>query len=172
MSTAFRPGDWNCNPCGAHNFRSRSKCRECHAPASKWGSGSIGTGESHPTKPGDWLCASCRAHNFRSRSRCYKCSSPCPTTTITTAEATVSPLGQTEDPIGADLEYPPAPVESEELLGEDEIGGCVICYEHKANVLLLPCAHLILCRTCASNKTITTCPMCRGSIVKFLVTYS
>ena len=27
-----RPGDWNCDSCGAHNFASRNACFKCHAP--------------------------------------------------------------------------------------------------------------------------------------------
>eukprot|EP00123_Amoebidium_parasiticum_P017634 comp23924_c0_seq1/m.42232 comp23924_c0_seq1/g.42232 ORF comp23924_c0_seq1/g.42232 comp23924_c0_seq1/m.42232 type:complete len:245 (-) comp23924_c0_seq1:558-1292(-) len=31
LPPAFRPGDWMCNACNAHNFSSRSTCRECEA---------------------------------------------------------------------------------------------------------------------------------------------
>ena len=50
---------------------------------------------------------------------------------------------------------------------EEEEHLCVVCEDQKKQVMLLPCKHMCLCRTCADNclnKTIKECPMCRAKI--------
>jgi hypothetical protein len=78
----FRPGDWICGGCRAHNFASRSACFKCkQRKAGGEGGGSApaasGGGSAAPEnfRSGDWMCQSCRAHNFASRAVCFKCSS-------------------------------------------------------------------------------------------------
>jgi hypothetical protein len=80
----FRPGDWICTGCRAHNFASRSACFKCKqrkaggaAEAAGGGGGSGGSGGAAPEnfRSGDWMCNNCRAHNFASRAACFKCSS-------------------------------------------------------------------------------------------------
>ena len=78
----FRPGDWICSGCRAHNFASRSACFKCkQRKAGGEGSGSApaasGGGSAAPEnfRSGDWMCQNCRAHNFASRAACFKCSS-------------------------------------------------------------------------------------------------
>lgn len=76
----FRPGDWICVSCRAHNFASRSACFKCKqrksgsegvAPAS---SSSSAVSPPENFRSGDWMCGNCRAHNFASRAACFKCS--------------------------------------------------------------------------------------------------
>jgi len=88
----FRPGDWPCPACQAHNFSSRNECFRCHAPrqgGGGMGGGMMGGGFGGPggpggagpggnTRPGDWTCPSCRANVFASRSECFKCNTPKP----------------------------------------------------------------------------------------------
>jgi hypothetical protein len=81
----FRPGDWICNGCRAHNFASRSACFKCKqrkgggegggAPAASGGGGSGVSASPENFRSGDWMCRNCRAHNFASRAACFKCSS-------------------------------------------------------------------------------------------------
>jgi len=74
----FRPGDWICNGCRAHNFASRSSCFRCRERHSAGGEDEVRaeTSGSNPDnfRSGDWICSGCRAHNFSSRTECYKCS--------------------------------------------------------------------------------------------------
>ena len=75
----FRPGDWICTGCGAHNFASRSSCFKCKRRKSGGEASSAATqsssGGSAPEnfRSGDWMCTNCGAHNFASRAACYKC---------------------------------------------------------------------------------------------------
>ena len=79
----FRPGDWICTGCRAHNFASRSACFKCKQRKAGTGEGggapapASGGSLSAPDnfRSGDWLCQNCRAHNFASRAACFKCSS-------------------------------------------------------------------------------------------------
>ena len=87
QGAAFRPGDWNCESCKAHNFRSRNTCFSCNAPkpqgaggdaaAAGGGGGGGGGNASFDFKPGDWTC-SCGQHNFRRRTQCMACNKPRP----------------------------------------------------------------------------------------------
>ena len=70
-SRPFRPGDWKCSKCAAHNYRSRNTCFSCRTakPAVE------GTGPGTPHsdhRPGDWDCT-CGQHNFMSRVTCHGC---------------------------------------------------------------------------------------------------
>ena len=79
----FRPGDWICTGCRAHNFASRSACFKCKqrkaggesAAAASSGAASSGGSAPENFRSGDWICNNCRAHNFASRAACFKCSS-------------------------------------------------------------------------------------------------
>jgi hypothetical protein len=46
---------------------------------------------------------------------------------------------------------------------KSEAAKCVVCLEGARKVLLLPCAHLILCETCVGK--VNFCPICRARIV-------
>ena len=66
----FRPGDWKCSKCGAHNYRSRLTCYSCNArPPEKAAAVSAG---GPLLQAGDWECA-CGQHNFRGRRTCHGC---------------------------------------------------------------------------------------------------
>ena len=50
---------------------------------------------------------------------------------------------------------------------EDDEHLCVVCEDNKKQVMLMPCKHMCLCRSCTNMclyKTIKECPMCRAKI--------
>ena len=50
---------------------------------------------------------------------------------------------------------------------EEEERVCVVCEDGKKEVLLMPCKHLCLCKSCADTclfKTMKECPMCRTEV--------
>eukprot|EP01088_Endostelium_zonatum_P016008 TRINITY_DN413_c1_g3_i3.p1 TRINITY_DN413_c1_g3~~TRINITY_DN413_c1_g3_i3.p1 ORF type:complete len:370 (-),score=143.40 TRINITY_DN413_c1_g3_i3:57-1166(-) len=51
----------------------------------------------------------------------------------------------------------------------EEEATCVVCLDEKKNVLIVPCNHLCLCKTCSLN--VKQCPMCRGEIGSFTTVY-
>ena len=57
-----------------------------------------------------------------------------------------------------------APLPAPENLTQNEENLCVICEEQKKTVLLLPCRHLCLCRSCSNLPNLMDCPMCRSKI--------
>lgn len=46
---------------------------------------------------------------------------------------------------------------------------CVVCKEHKADILILPCAHMVGCRSCVSE--LTNCPCCDKRILGTVNTF-
>jgi hypothetical protein len=46
---------------------------------------------------------------------------------------------------------------------------CKICYDNDANIVFLPCGHLVVCEDCSSS--IRECPVCRRSIQGILKAY-
>ena len=46
---------------------------------------------------------------------------------------------------------------------------CKVCFDEPANVLLIPCKHIVLCEACAALSQ--TCPICRGSVSETLLVY-
>ena len=83
----FRPGDWECDSCQAHNFARRDSCFKCDRGRSGRRSRSpIGRARrrspiyrdyrdqpSYTYKEGDWQCPKCRFDNYARRTRCFKC---------------------------------------------------------------------------------------------------
>ena len=57
---------------------------------------------------------------------------------------------------------PPKPEEG------DDSKLCVVCFEDKKSRVCIPCGHVCMCKNCASNKAITTCPMCRVEITMII----
>lgn len=49
---------------------------------------------------------------------------------------------------------------------------CCICRDEPKSVLLLPCRHLCLCEACSKLSIVTTCPICRTSIMERLHVYA
>lgn len=48
---------------------------------------------------------------------------------------------------------------------EDDSMLCVICLNDRKNVMVEPCAHLCVCRTCAdADGGLNECPLCRGPV--------
>jgi len=76
VPASFRPGDWICPKCKAHNYKSKDKCFKCSEPkpinAEKDSLALVG-GVPPNFRVGDWLCDNCNAHNYASKNRCYKC---------------------------------------------------------------------------------------------------
>lgn len=93
----FRPGDWMCQQCNAHNFASKTRCHKCGwdpqsgvkgadgadgaagAMAGMGGVGAAGNLVGKDLRPGDWICSNCNAHNFASKQACFKCGIGTPT---------------------------------------------------------------------------------------------
>eukprot|EP00037_Helgoeca_nana_P024722 m.264985 g.264985 ORF g.264985 m.264985 type:complete len:544 (-) comp26736_c0_seq1:234-1865(-) len=60
-----RPGDWNCQECGASVFASKDVCYRCHSPRSRSGgpsTGGGGGGQRRGADPDQWLAAHSVAH--------------------------------------------------------------------------------------------------------------
>lgn len=71
----FRPGDWLCTSCKAHNYASKLACHKCGVPrpdADPRLPPQPGKGLPANFRPGDWLCR-CGAHNYSSKLACHKC---------------------------------------------------------------------------------------------------
>lgn len=47
---------------------------------------------------------------------------------------------------------------------DEDAVGCKICFENRANTVLVPCGHQIVCRTC--SQPLEDCPLCRTSITQ------
>jgi hypothetical protein len=50
-------------------------------------------------------------------------------------------------------------------------GRCVVCKDARADVLLHPCRHLALCKTCSGRFTDPGCPLCNRRIAARVVVY-
>jgi len=85
----YRPGDWDCPQCSAHNFASKTACFKCNIPkpdeiepnSHQSSGGGSGGGRRRgrrevERRPGDWTCRDCNANNFKRNVKCFKCDSP------------------------------------------------------------------------------------------------
>ncbi|KAI9594562.1 hypothetical protein BDF19DRAFT_423321 [Syncephalis fuscata] len=61
--TEYKPNDWNCPSCDAHNFARRTTCWECGQPGNN-------TSKKYDH---DWVCKDCNFKNFSSRQQCLRC---------------------------------------------------------------------------------------------------
>ncbi|RKP27416.1 hypothetical protein SYNPS1DRAFT_26933 [Syncephalis pseudoplumigaleata] len=78
----FKPHDWVCTGCQAHNFARRRQCWECgQSKPEKDGEGD-GDGSSGSSRTssqlqnmsnGDWECPDCKFRNFAKRRNCFRC---------------------------------------------------------------------------------------------------
>jgi hypothetical protein len=48
-------------------------------------------------------------------------------------------------------------------------GMCVICGERNANIIAMPCRHLILCKFCTSQHLAQKCPLCNENAIFFAI---
>lgn len=53
-----KPGDWDCDKCGVHNFKKRLQC--------------FGCGTYRTQTPG-WTCNACHCENYPDRLKCFRC---------------------------------------------------------------------------------------------------
>ena len=60
---------------------------------------------------------------------------------------------------------PAAPTPPKE---DDDSKLCVVCCENEKTRVCVPCGHCCLCNGCASNNTITSCPICRAEITMII----
>ena len=49
---------------------------------------------------------------------------------------------------------------------------CVVCKEAPRDTLLTPCNHFVMCATCAYNRTVKNCPVCRRDIEDRMKVYT
>jgi hypothetical protein len=54
------------------------------------------------------------------------------------------------------------------LSEQEEKNVCVICQTEPKTVLLLPCRHFCTCKECSERAELTSCPLCRTSILEKL----
>jgi hypothetical protein len=57
---------------------------------------------------------------------------------------------------------------------QDQATQCVTCKDHRSNVVMEPCNHLCMCRTCIKDdrfRALMLCPMCRGKVQTLLRVY-
>jgi hypothetical protein len=59
---------------------------------------------------------------------------------------------------------------SEQSLKLYEVADCVICLTDPSSIILIPCAHMALCRNCYNclMKTNNKCPLCRKNILNII----
>jgi len=81
----FQEGDWLCDGCGNHNWRSRMDCRGCGAPASAEKIAELQATKARAAvaqaarapapnvRPGDWMCVGCTTSNYASKKTCFRC---------------------------------------------------------------------------------------------------
>ncbi|CAE8635060.1 unnamed protein product [Polarella glacialis] len=72
-STESRPGDWDCEKCGAYCYAMKLSCFKCGAPNPDGRSLRRTNGVMNPN---DWECPKCSAHVFASRDSCFRCGTP------------------------------------------------------------------------------------------------
>jgi len=59
-----------------------------------------------------------------------------------------------------------------EKAGEPEKGVCVVCEDNRANICLLECGHLCLCKSCSPDVVLkNSCPLCRSPIARSVKIY-
>uniref|UniRef100_A0A7S2X935 Uncharacterized protein n=2 Tax=Lotharella oceanica TaxID=641309 RepID=A0A7S2X935_9EUKA len=76
LPPSFRPGDWMCPDCKAHNYADKTSCFKCNKSKpenAEKKSLEMAGGLPPNFRPGDWLCKKCNAHNYASKTACYKC---------------------------------------------------------------------------------------------------
>lgn len=68
---------------------------------------------------------------------------------------------------------PRSPNRKEKSTTSDSSLTCVVCLDRKKTVVVLPCRHLCLCRTCSNLQANfqNTCPLCRNVITQTIDTY-
>ncbi|AAN04427.1 inhibitor of apoptosis protein [Heliothis zea nudivirus] len=52
----------------------------------------------------------------------------------------------------------------------DRQGECLLCCSHRADIVILPCKHLVSCGWCVT-KQLDKCPMCRGPTAEIMKIY-
>ena len=81
-----------------------------------------------------------------------------------TADTSSSPLKRAVTPQPTSTLPPSAQAMASRL---ERTGLCVICQDEEANIAIVDCGHLAMCRTCADLIMSSTreCPLCRTRIV-------
>jgi hypothetical protein len=81
--------------------------------------------------------------------------------------ALLPPSPDAAAPVVAPPPQPPQPPPA----GGDNAALCVVCLTNRANVLVLPCAHVCLCGDCRQEmgeaRRGMLCPHCRGPLRRF-----
>ena len=47
---------------------------------------------------------------------------------------------------------------------------CRLCRQNVANVVIMPCGHLVLCSNCSKNN-VTKCPVCKSMVTELIKTF-
>ena len=56
-------------------------------------------------------------------------------------------------------------------LEHEESTNCILCCEHKRNVLFRPCNHLLICDNCSGKTNFTECIVCKLPITSYEYAY-
>ena len=100
----------------------------------------------------------------------------CWTESTETTNTTVAPLATSNDNLSAatttSTRTKRQEREREQAEREQELKGveCVICMSEIRDVIIMPCRHLCLCKTCATNLRVQSnnCPICRIPFIALL----
>lgn len=67
----------------------------------------------------------------------------------------------------ADQQHPPPPQPPPRTTPAERSGLCVICQDQEANIAIVDCGHLAMCRACSDLVLASSreCPLCRTRIV-------
>ena len=83
--------------------------------------------------------------------------------TLPTAERRSSPIDAGDPPAGAQRSREHEPLGDAELLRELESSrNCKLCGREPANVVFIPCGHLVTCDACSARRR--NCPVCQSFI--------
>ena len=58
---------------------------------------------------------------------------------------------------------------------DDEKGLCVVCQDTKADHVVIPCGHLVLCKECVNDldtEMKSTCVLCRANVTNIIKIYT
>lgn len=53
-----------------------------------------------------------------------------------------------------------------------KLSACVICMDNLANVVCMPCKHLVLCAHCSQQESVHDCPICRTNVHEKMQIYT
>jgi len=114
------------------------------------------------TEPNAPVTAPANSFSFKRSPFANDILTPASEVAVVTSQLALSQSKLAGDSQQATIQSQPTAVEDEHM--------CVVCEDAKKKVMLEPCNHMCLCKTCADTcvfKSIKECPMCRAKIDNF-----